>query len=107
MKARKEFTISAGTYGSPSIPLRSGIGAKQEVEKLQIQNQVDFQVSQRPWLMDYWPVILSFPEVSKPDLTNEHLVCHKGGKSKFSTQYKTNKIGFSLNSYVEPLHLLI
>jgi choline dehydrogenase-like flavoprotein len=41
VKARKEVIISAGTYGSPAILLRSGIGSKQEVEKLGIKSQVD------------------------------------------------------------------
>ncbi|KAF7960655.1 hypothetical protein EAE96_000329 [Botrytis aclada] len=41
VKAREEVIISAGTYGSPAILLRSGIGARQEVEKLGIQSQVD------------------------------------------------------------------
>ncbi|KAF7902901.1 hypothetical protein EAF00_002803 [Botryotinia globosa] len=41
IKAHEEVIISAGTYGSPAILLRSGIGSKQEVEKLGIQSQVD------------------------------------------------------------------
>lgn len=41
VKARKEVVISAGTYGSPGILLRSGIGAKDEIEKLGIQSQIN------------------------------------------------------------------
>lgn len=41
VKACKEVIISAGTYGSPGILLRSGIGAEEEVEKLGIKSQVN------------------------------------------------------------------
>jgi len=41
VKARKEVTVSAGAYCSPTILLRSGIGAKSELEKLGIPCNVD------------------------------------------------------------------
>lgn len=41
LKARKEVIVTAGTYSSPAILLRSGIGAKHEVEKLGLKSQVD------------------------------------------------------------------
>lgn len=41
--ARKEVIISAGTYGSPAILLRSGVGPKEEVQKFGIQNEVDLR----------------------------------------------------------------
>ena len=40
-KARKEVVLSAGTYGSPAILLRSGIGAKDEIEQFGITSKVD------------------------------------------------------------------
>jgi len=40
-KARKEIILSAGAYCSPTILLRSGIGAKDEVEKHDIKHHVD------------------------------------------------------------------
>ncbi|THV45426.1 hypothetical protein BGAL_0490g00010 [Botrytis galanthina] len=92
VKARKEVIISAGTYGSPAILLRSGIGSKQEVEKLGIQSQVDLSGVGKN-LMDHL-VVLSFYEVSKPALTNDHLIWHPGGKDKSLAQYKTDKTGF-------------
>ncbi|KAF7919614.1 hypothetical protein EAE99_008466 [Botrytis elliptica] len=92
VKARKEVIISAGTYGSPAILLRSGIGAKQEVEKLGIQSQVDLPGVGKN-LMDHL-VVLSFYEVSKPALTNDHLIWHPGGKDKSLAQYKTDTTGF-------------
>ncbi|KAF7888078.1 uncharacterized protein EAF02_002619 [Botrytis sinoallii] len=92
VKARKEFIISAGTYGSPAILLRSGIGAKQEVEKLGIQSQVDLPGVAKN-LMDHL-VVLSFYEVPKPTLTNDHLIWHPSGKDKSLAQYKTDKTGF-------------
>ncbi|TGO07567.1 hypothetical protein BTUL_0265g00160 [Botrytis tulipae] len=92
VKAHKEVIISAGTYGSPAILLRSGIGSKQEVEKLGIQSQVDLPGVGKN-LMDHL-VVLSFYEVSKPTLTNDHLIWHAGGKDKSLAQYKTDKTGF-------------
>ncbi len=41
VRARKEVIISAGTYCSPTILLRSGIGAKSEVEKFGITSLFD------------------------------------------------------------------
>ncbi|TGO50399.1 hypothetical protein BCON_0184g00040 [Botryotinia convoluta] len=92
VKARKEVIISAGTYGSPGILLRSGIGGKKEVEKLGIQSRVDLPGVGKN-LMNHL-VLLSFYEVSKPALTNDHLIWHTNGKSKSSTQYQTDKTGF-------------
>jgi len=40
-KASKEIIITAGAYCSPTILLRSGIGAKEELAKLRIETQVD------------------------------------------------------------------
>ncbi|KAF7943756.1 uncharacterized protein EAE97_005826 [Botrytis byssoidea] len=91
VKAHKEVIISAGTYGSPAILLRSGIGSKQEVEKLGIQSQVDLPGGGKI-SMDHL-VVLSFYEVSKPVLTNNHLIWHAGGKDKSLAQYKTDKTG--------------
>jgi choline dehydrogenase-like flavoprotein len=39
--ARKEIIISGGSYCSPAVLLRSGIGAKHELEKVGIQCKVD------------------------------------------------------------------
>ena len=41
IKARKEVILSTGTYGTPAILLRSGIGPKAEVEKHGIESQLD------------------------------------------------------------------
>ncbi|KAF7911291.1 uncharacterized protein EAF01_002798 [Botrytis porri] len=92
VKARKEVIISAGTYGSLGILLRSGISSKQEVEKLGIQSQVDPPGVGKN-LMDHL-VVLSFYEVSTPALTNDHLIWHTKGKSKSLTEYQTDKPGF-------------
>jgi choline dehydrogenase-like flavoprotein len=64
VKARKEVIISAGTYGSPAILLRSGIGSKQEVEKLGIKSQVDLPGVGKH-LMDHL-VSLPFPCILEP-----------------------------------------
>jgi choline dehydrogenase-like flavoprotein len=39
--ARKEVVVSGGAYCSPAILLRSGIGAKEEVENLGIESKID------------------------------------------------------------------
>ncbi|KAF5871960.1 putative gmc oxidoreductase protein [Botrytis fragariae] len=81
MKARKEVIVSAGTYGSPIILLRSGIGSK-ELRSLEFKAE---QISQ---------FVLSFYELSKPALTNDHLIWHPGERDKSLAQYKTDKTGF-------------
>ena len=39
--ARKEVVISSGAYCSPAVLMRSGIGAREELEKLDIPCKVD------------------------------------------------------------------
>lgn len=41
VRARKEVIISGGAYCSPAILLRSGIGAKDEVERFGIASEID------------------------------------------------------------------
>lgn len=41
VKVRKEVIVTAGVYGSPTILLRSGIGARHEVESYGITSRVD------------------------------------------------------------------
>jgi len=62
-KARKEIILSAGAYCSPAILLRSGIGAKDEIENHEIKHRVDLPgvrrnlvdhlVSQPPFCWSY------------------------------------------------------
>ena len=40
-KAKKEIVLSAGAYGTPAILLRSGIGAKNDVERHGITHHVE------------------------------------------------------------------
>jgi choline dehydrogenase len=41
VKAKKEVVVCMGSYGSPQLLLVSGIGPKDEVEKLGVESQVD------------------------------------------------------------------
>lgn len=41
IRAKKEVIVSGGSYCSPAILLRSGIGAKAEVESFGIESKVD------------------------------------------------------------------
>lgn len=57
VRARKEVIISGGAYCSPAILLRSGIGAKDEVERFGINSEIDLPgVGQN--LMDHLVSIL-------------------------------------------------
>ncbi|KAF2649040.1 GMC oxidoreductase [Lophiostoma macrostomum CBS 122681] len=90
--AHREIVLTAGTYGSPAILLRSGVGPKEDLDALHIET-----VSSLPGvgknLMDHM-VMLSFYEVSRAGLTNDHLIWHTGAKEKTAQEYRTSRTGF-------------
>ncbi|KAF2867318.1 glucose-methanol-choline oxidoreductase-like protein [Massariosphaeria phaeospora] len=90
--ARKEIVLTAGAYGSPAILLRSGIGPKCELEELGIETTLDLPGVGKN-LQDHM-VMLSFYEVTKPDITNDHLIWHTGAREKTIEEYKTSRTGF-------------
>lgn len=92
VKARKEVIVSAGTYSSPALLLRSGIGPKQELQELGIESQVDLCGVGKN-LMDH-PLTLVFYEVSKPKLTTDHLIWHDGAQAESFVQYQKDQTGF-------------
>ncbi|EKG17880.1 Glucose-methanol-choline oxidoreductase [Macrophomina phaseolina MS6] len=69
--ARKEIIISSGSYCSPAVLLRSGIGPKSELEKHGIQTQVELSGVGKN-LMDH-AISFVFYESNQPELTNDHL----------------------------------
>ncbi|KAH7091382.1 putative GMC oxidoreductase [Paraphoma chrysanthemicola] len=90
-KANKEVIISSGTYGSPSVLLRSGIGPSIELEQVGVQTKVDLPGVGKN-LMDHL-VLLNFYEVSEK-LTNDHLIWHTGARERTAQEYKTSGTGF-------------
>ncbi|KAF2006347.1 GMC oxidoreductase [Amniculicola lignicola CBS 123094] len=84
--ARKEVIVSAGAYCSPALLLRSGIGPKADIDKLGIECLVDLPGVGKN-LMDHVLCFLYY-EVTKPNLTNDHLIYHDNA---FATSYALYK----------------
>ena len=59
VNARREVLLCGGSYGSPAILLRSGIGPKQEVQAVGLESKVDLKGVGKN-LMDH-PVSLALP----------------------------------------------
>ena len=92
IKTRKEIIISGGSYCSPTILLRSGIGAKDELAKHNIDTIVDAPgVGQN--LLDHI-IVFTFYETEKEGLTNDHLVYHSPDAAMAAYMlYKETKTG--------------
>ena len=43
IRARREVLLCGGSYGSPAILLRSGIGSKEEVEAVEVESKVNLR----------------------------------------------------------------
>lgn len=72
--ARKEVIISCGTYGSPAVLLRSGIGDKADLEALNIPVKVDAPGVGKN-LQDH-QLIFIYYELDRPGLTDDERVNH-------------------------------
>lgn len=72
--ARKEVIICCGTYGSPAMLLRSGIGPKAELEELGIPCEVDLPAVGKN-LQDH-QLIFMYYELNQPGLTDDPRVNH-------------------------------
>ncbi|GJN70161.1 hypothetical protein PLIIFM63780_003251 [Purpureocillium lilacinum] len=91
-KAGKEVIVSGGAYCSPNILNRSGIGAKDELDKHGIATLVDLPAVGKN-LMDHL-IVFIFYETDKPGLTNDHLVYHGDAFNKTYQLWKDEKKGF-------------
>ena len=91
VKARKEIIISGGAYCSPAILLRSGIGPKEELERMGIECLADSPGVGKN-LLDHL-IVFVFYEVSKDGLTDDHLVYHDNGAAESFALYKEKKAG--------------
>ena len=72
--ARKEVIIACGTYGSPALLLRSGIGSKADLEALNIPCEVDLPGVGKN-LQDH-QLIFIYYELNQPGLTDDPRVNH-------------------------------
>lgn len=110
IKARKEVIVSGGAYCSPNILNRSGIGAKDELEKFGIQTLVELPGVGKN-LMDHLvrqflatfsvthtniarQIVFMFYETEKEGLTNDHHVYHGDNFAKTYALWKDHKAGF-------------
>ncbi|KAI1617943.1 choline dehydrogenase [Exophiala viscosa] len=91
VKVRKEVIVSGGTYCSPAILLRSGIGPKDDLEKLGIKCLVDSPGVGKN-LLDHL-IVFVFYEVAKDGLTNDHLAYHGDAAMNSYMLYKEKKEG--------------
>ncbi|KKY29654.1 putative gmc oxidoreductase [Diaporthe ampelina] len=92
LTAAKEVIISGGSYCSPNILQRSGIGAKDDLAALDIPSVVDLPGVGKN-LMDHL-IVFMFYEVSRPGLTNDHLAYHDDALAKSYKLWKESKDGF-------------
>ena len=91
--ARKEVIVAGGTYGSPAMLLRSGIGPKADLESLSIPCQVDLPGVGKN-LVDH-QLIFTYYELNKPGLTDDPRVNHDPkAMENGHREWKENKSGW-------------
>ena len=94
--AGKEVVITAGTYGSPAILLRSGIGPRAELETLNIPCKVDLPGVGKN-LQDH-QLIYIYYELNRPDLTDDARVNHDpNALENGRKEWKESKSGWLAN----------
>lgn len=92
VSARKEIIVSGGAYCTPPILMRSGIGPKAVLEKMDIQCLIDAPgVGQN--LLDHL-IVFVFYETTKTGLTTDHLVYHGDSLGTTYAQWQKEKSGF-------------
>lgn len=91
--ASKEVIVSSGTYCTPAILMRSGIGPKQTLQELNIPVLLDLPgVGQN--LQDH-QLIFTYYEVNTPDLTDDARVNHDlQAYENGHKEWKTGKTGW-------------
>ena len=91
--ARKEVIVTAGTYCSPAILLRSGIGPKADLEALNIPCEVDLPGVGKN-LQDH-NLIFMYYEVNQQGLTDDERVNHDPNAwENGCKEWKENKTGW-------------
>ncbi|KAH0398527.1 alcohol oxidase, partial [Aureobasidium melanogenum] len=90
--AKSEIIISGGAYCTPPILLRSGIGPREDLEKMGIECLVDAPgVGQN--LLDHL-IVFVFYETEKAGLTTDHHVYHGDSLATTYAQWQKEKTGF-------------
>jgi choline dehydrogenase-like flavoprotein len=91
--SNKEVIITAGTYASPAILLRSGIGSKSDLEKLNIPVNVDLPGVGKN-LQDH-QLIFIYYELNQDGLTDDARVNHDPNAFENGTkEWKEKKTGW-------------
>ncbi|KAH4915849.1 hypothetical protein HBI79_232440 [Parastagonospora nodorum] len=90
-QARKEVILTAGAYCSPPVLIRSGIGPKEQLEKLDIPVLVN-SPGVGANLQDH-VLCFIFYEVSEPNLTNDYLAYHDNAIASSYELWKEKKTG--------------
>ncbi|KAL5119198.1 hypothetical protein ACEQ8H_002908 [Pleosporales sp. CAS-2024a] len=90
-QARKEVVLAAGAYCSPPVLMRSGIGPKSQLEKLEIPVLVD-SPGVGANLQDH-VLCFIFYEVNAPGLTNDYLAYHDNAIASSYREYQEKKTG--------------
>ena len=91
--ATKEVIVSGGTYGSPAILLRSGIGPKADLEALSIPCQVDLPGVGKN-LQDH-QLIFMYYELNRDGLTDDARVNHDPNAIENGRkEWRENKTGW-------------
>ncbi|KAI5464669.1 hypothetical protein BGZ63DRAFT_401593 [Mariannaea sp. PMI_226] len=92
LKANKDVIVSGGAYCSPNILNRSGVGAKNELEKHNITTLVELPGVGKN-LQDHLIVFIYY-ETEEAGLTTDHLVYHGDAFAKSYALWKEKKEGF-------------
>ncbi|PWY80106.1 GMC oxidoreductase [Aspergillus eucalypticola CBS 122712] len=92
LHAKREIIISSGSYCSPTILMRSGLGPKEELQKHNIECLVNLPGVGKN-LMDHL-IVFMFYETEKPGLTTDHHVYHGDSFDKTYALWKEKKEGF-------------
>jgi len=92
-KASKEVILTAGTYCSPAILMRSGIGIKADLEALGIECKKDLPGLGKN-LQDH-QLIFTYYELNQPGLTDDTRVNHDPNAVENGTkEWRENKTGW-------------
>ncbi|KJX92762.1 gmc oxidoreductase like protein [Zymoseptoria brevis] len=89
--ASRKVILAGGTYDSPSMLLRSGIGPKEDLDRLNIPVQLDLQRVGKN-LQDH-QLIFMYYEIGEPNLTDDARAHHD--PNAFDTGHKEWKSGKS------------
>ncbi|EEQ30407.1 hypothetical protein McanMca71_002300 [Microsporum canis] len=89
--ATREVIVSGGSYCSPAILLRSGIGPQEELDKHGIGCKINLPGVGKN-LMDHLIVAIFYE--TEEGLTTDHLAYHEGAFQKSYTEWKEKKSGF-------------